>query len=175
MSSQDEVGKALEKAEKHLADGLDTLRSKYVVEFEKERKEHPSLPEEAVKQIVENHMKELEASTVADCPEGLACAVKHMGIARVFLEEAQLRSGEDAMQRVLKAYDHLSHASDVHLAKVHKELAEKVREFRKRLEACALHKNPPCPPENTIKQAEELEREIVDRIKECPECLLERK
>jgi hypothetical protein len=108
-----------------------------------------------------------KSATLQEC---LECAAKHVGIARVFLEEAKVRTGDDARLRVMKAYDHLSHASDVHLADAHKELAEKVRDFRKKLETCALHSSPPCPPESAIKGAEALENEIVEILKTCPTC-----
>lgn len=101
----------------------------------------------------------------SDC---LPCAVKHVGVANIFLEEAQLRSPDDARSRVLKAYHHLSHASDIHLAEKYPELASTVRNFRKSLEACAFHGKMPCPPEGAIKQSEMIQQELLSHIKKVP-------
>lgn len=108
----------------------------------------------------------------ADDLSCLECAVKHVGIAQIFLEEAQLRPPDDAQQRVLKAYDHLSHSSDIHLSERYKPLASKVRDFRKTLEPCAFYGVQPCPPEKTGHEIEQLRKELRLEMKgPCPTCL----
>jgi hypothetical protein len=146
----------MDHLDKTLADGTDRIRRKWIT-----KQPEPAAAGSADKGMPEKPMTELEC---------LECAAKHVGIARVFLEEAKLRTGDDARMRVTKAYDHLSHASDIHLPDQHKQLAEKVRDFRKKLESCALESTPPCPPESSIKGAEALQNEIIAAIKTCPTC-----
>lgn len=103
---------------------------------------------------------------VEDC---ISCAIKHIGIAEVFLEEAVTRPPTEARERVLKAYHHLSHAGDIHLATKHPLLAAKIRETRKKLEPCILENM--CPPPQIQSELDTFQKTLLGLSETpCPTC-----
>lgn len=97
--------------------------------------------------------------------EGLACAIKHCGIAEVYCEEASTRSDpEDCRQRMQHAYDHFSHISDVHLGTSHPKLAKRAREIRKDWEPIIFKRGKACPPHGARERIADFKQELVDAL-----------
>lgn len=96
--------------------------------------------------------------------DGLACSFKHASAAAIYCEEGSVRDTDECRRRLGRAYGHLTHCSDIHLANAHPRLAKRAREIRKAMEPTIFGKTKSCPPREICGEILSFQQEVADAM-----------